>query len=249
VIACVKNLNLVFKRLKIKQQHDNLLFMAWIVVSFTFIPHLSISIKLAGDPIQYYVATEDMHPLIKTAHIRVGQGGIHKTNKELRRQFANISRIFGSNCEQCILKRKRSEISKLVAKPILSADFNPRGQVDLVDFQSVPDNEYTWIMHYQDHFTKFSVLRPLKYKKAAEVAYNLLDIFILLEAPHILQSDNGREFTANIITDLRSLWQELVIVHGKPRHPQSQGSVERANADIKEMIISWMNDNDTNPMV
>ena len=28
-------------------------------------------------------------------------------------------------------------------------------------------------------------------------------------------------------------------------HPQSQGSVERANVDIKEMIISWMNDNDT----
>jgi hypothetical protein len=88
-------------------------------------------------------------------------------------------------------------------------------------------------------------LRPLKSKKAAEVAYNLLDIFILLGASHILQSDNGRECTANIITDLRSLWQELVIVHGRPRHPQSQGSVERANADIKEMIISWMNDNVT----
>jgi hypothetical protein len=57
---------------------------------------------------------------------------------------------------------------------------------------------------------------------------------------YILQSDNGRECTANIITDLRSLWQELVIVHGRPRHPQSQGSVERANADIKEMIISWI---------
>jgi hypothetical protein len=36
-----------------------------------------------------------------------------------------------------------------------------------------------------------------------------------------------------------------LIVHGRPRHPQSQGSVEKANADIKEMIISWMNDNDT----
>ena len=137
MIACVKNINLVFKRLKIKQQHDNLIFMAWIVVSFTFIPHLSISIKLAGDPIQYYVAIEDMYPLIKTAHIGVGHGGIHITNKELRRQFANINReairIFGSKCEQCILKRKRSEISKLVVKSILSADFNSRGPVDLVD--------------------------------------------------------------------------------------------------------------------
>jgi hypothetical protein len=27
--------------------------------------------------------------------------------------------------------------------------------------------------------------------------------------------------------------------------PQSQGSVERANTEIKEMLISWMNDNDT----
>ena len=85
----------------------------------------------------------------------------------------------------------------------------------------------------------------LKSKRAADVAYNLPDIFFLLGAPHILQSDNGREFTANIITELRSLWQELVLVHGRPRHPQSQDSVERANADIKEMIISWMNDNNT----
>jgi transposase InsO family protein len=66
-----------------------------------------------------------------------------------------------------------------------------------------------------------------------------------VRAPRILQSDNGREFTANIITELRSLWQELVFVHSRPNHPQSQDSVERANADIKEMIISWMNDNDT----
>ncbi|XP_041369548.1 SCAN domain-containing protein 3-like [Gigantopelta aegis] len=38
----------------------------------------------------------------------------------------------------------------------------------------------------------------------------------------------------------------LVMVHGKPRHPQSQGSVERANGDIKDMLVAWMGDNDTN---
>jgi hypothetical protein len=36
---------------------------------------------------------------------------------------------------------------------------------------------------------------------------------------------------------------ELKLVHGKPRHPQSQGSVEWANADIKSMIISWTHEN------
>ena len=33
------------------------------------------------------------------------------------------------------------------------------------------------------------------------------------------------------------------MVHGKPRHPQSQGSVERLNCDIKDMLIAWMGDN------
>ena len=35
------------------------------------------------------------------------------------------------------------------------------------------------------------------------------------------------------------------MVHGKPRHPQSQGSVERANGDIKDMLVAWMSDNNT----
>ena len=85
---------------------------------------------------------------------------------------------------------------------------------------------------------KFNVIHPLTSKRAAEVAYQLMDIFLLFGAPHILQSDNGSEFTAQIISDLKELWPELVMVHGKPRHPQSQGSVERANYDIKDMLVA-----------
>ena len=79
-----------------------------------------------------------------------------------------------------------------------------------------------------------------------EVAHQLLDIFLLFGAPSILQSDNGSEFTAEIITELKSVWSSLVMVHGKPRHPKSKGSVERANSDIKDMLVAWMADNSTN---
>ena len=88
--------------------------------------------------------------------------------------------------------------------------------------QSMAKAQYKWIMYYQDHLTKFCVLRPLTSKRASEVAYQLLDIFLLLGAPAILQSDNGAEFTANVITEFKQMWPDLVIVHGKPRHPQSQ---------------------------
>ena len=100
-----------------------------------------------------------------------------------------------------------------------------------------------FILHYQYHLTKFAVLHPLTSKLAAEVGFQLLDIFLLFWAPHILQSDNEREFTANIIKELKDMWPDCTLVHGKPRHPQSQGSVERGNADIKDMLIIWMREN------
>jgi len=34
------------------------------------------------------------------------------------------------------------------------------------------------------------------------------------------------------------MWPELKIIHGTPRHSQSQGSVEWANEDI-ENILGW----------
>ncbi|XP_023223766.1 KRAB-A domain-containing protein 2-like [Centruroides sculpturatus] len=115
--------------------------------------------------------------------------------------------------------------------------------VDLIGFQSQPDREYKFIMVYQDHHTKFVILKSLMSKRAEEVAYNLVDIFSLLGAQSILQSDNGREFANNVVTSLKEFWPALKIVYGKPRHSQSQGSVERANQHIENMFCTWMQDN------
>ena len=73
----------------------------------------------------------------------------------------------------------------------------------------------------------------------------LLDIFCIFGAPAILQSNNGREFANSIITELAATWNGLKIVRGKPRHSQSQGSVERANRDIEDILFSWKEENCT----
>jgi IS30 family transposase len=105
-------------------------------------------------------------------------------------------------------------------------------QVDLIDMQSQADHEFKFIMVYQDHLTKFVILRAMQSKRAEEVACQLTDICLTFGAPCILHSDNGREFVNSVIAELTTLWPELKIVHGKPRHSQSQDSVERANQDI-----------------
>ena len=53
---------------------------------------------------------------------------------------------------------------------------NTRCQVDLIDMQSQPDEGYHFIMIYQDHLTKFVVLRALRTKRAEDIAYHLTDI-------------------------------------------------------------------------
>ena len=98
-----------------------------------------------------------------------------------------------------------------VVKPMIFKEFNSRRQVDLIHFQTFADGEYKFMVT-QDHLTKFVPLKALKSRKAAEVAYHLLDIFTAFGAPCILQSDNGREFVNEIIYNLKSMWPELKIV-------------------------------------
>jgi hypothetical protein len=119
-----------------------------------------------------------------------------------------------------------------------------RGQVDLINYQTFKYAGYQWILHYQDHTTKLTVLDALFNKSAVEVAYSLIkNVFAHYGVPDILQSDNGGEFVAEIVTSLNQIWPDMKIVHGRPRHPQSQGSVERANGDIETMLALWMRDN------
>jgi transposase InsO family protein len=176
-----------------------------------------------------------------------GHAGEKKTHAKLRDTYDNIPimavRACIAECERCQEKRKRKEtVSGTVVRPILVSDLNQRGQVDLVDMQSMKDGSFAFIMHYQEHLSKYHLLRPLQNKTAAEVARELLFIFLDFGAPRVLQSDNGREFTAKIIEELAKMWPELVLVNGRPRHPQTQGSVERSNGVLKDKLVAWMRD-------
>lgn len=197
------------------------------------------------DPIVVIIPVEEFFDILLQYHRATGHGGRDKMLFALKNKFyvpKPAIEIFLSLCKMCNMK-KCQQHRNIVVRPITTKDFNLRSQVDLIDFQSTPCDEYKWLMNYQDHSTKFCLLRPLKTKCATDVAMELLKIFLDFGAPHILQSDNGREFTADVIKELVHMWPDCKIVHGRPRHPQSQGSIERCNQDIENMLRAWMNDN------
>ena len=47
----------------------------------------------------------------------------------------------------------------------------------------------------------------------------------------------------SVITELSAMWDGLKIVHGKARHSQSQGSVERTNRNMEDMLMTWLQSN------
>lgn len=79
--------------------------------------------------------------------------------------------------------------------------------------QLMNQGHYKWIVVYQDHLTSFCVLGALTLKRAAEVASQLLEIFLLLGTKEIIRSHKGSEFTAAVLNELKLLWPVFAMVH------------------------------------
>ena len=191
------------------------------------------------------VTRESLFQNIKKCHERVGHSGREKTWSEVQANYSwiryDIISLFLKTCSQCSLRKPLK--NRPCGKPIISLGFLSRLQIDLIDMTSRPDQDFKWILHMRDHFSKFNWAYPLKSKRALEVADKLVDTFHLFGAPKILQSDNGKEFVAMVIKELINTWKGLVIINGRPRHPQSQGCVERGNGDLQIKLGKWMEDN------
>lgn len=185
---------------------------------------------------------ENLYDVLTKIHNDLAHPGMRAFWTEVSSRYWGIPQaITESYIKQCALcSTHKPKIKQSSSRPIVSTNFLSRVQVDLTYMGNTPDQGYKWICHMRDHFTRFSWTSPLKSKSSVEVAKVLYNVFMVFGAPLILQSDNGAEFTSSIIKELMSMWPRTKIVRGSPRHPQSQGSVERGNAILKTKLAKWM---------
>jgi transposase InsO family protein len=81
-------------------------------------------------------------------------------------------------------------------------------------------------------------LRPLPSKEALPIVEHMRRIFAEFGPCRVLHTDNGREFKNKHLEALCADWN-VKFVHGLPRKSSTQGSVERANQDIENIIMTW----------
>ena len=91
---------------------------------------------------------------------------------------------------------------------------------------------------------KICATLPVTSKRAPETHINCLISSASLELLVFYKVIMG-EFVNSVITEFSAMWDGLKMVNGKPRHSQSQGSVERANRDIENMLMTWLQSNST----
>jgi len=186
--------------------------------------------------------------------------------KRVQETYGNVTRdvckIFTDVCPHCVLAQTRKK-STAGIKPIITTGLGKRGQVDLVDFQSMPDGIFNYLLNYIDHGVKFLFSIPLVSKRATSVAMALFTIFTQIGPPELLQADNGGEFTNaahdyagravllsddfidSVITEVKNLWPDCQMVRGSPRHSESNGGVERVNQTIQKKLGAWMKTNNS----
>ncbi|XP_057571523.1 KRAB-A domain-containing protein 2 isoform X2 [Hippopotamus amphibius kiboko] len=196
--------------------------------------------------IRYYVHKEELFDILHDTHLNIGHGGRTRMLKELQGKYGNVTKevivLYLTLCKQC---HQKNPVPKraLAPKPVPFKDTDSRCQVEILDMQSNADGEFKFILYYQDHLTKFTILRPLKAKQAHEVVGVLLDIFTILGAPSVLESDSGTEFTNQVVSELSVVWPDLKVIPGKYHPGQGQGCLEQASRDVKNMLSAWMQSN------
>ena len=130
---------------------------------------------------------------------QVGYAGCKALQAKIREQgyFINFElvKLFLSHSPKHQSRLMKKTQKTLVTNPILSNEFGARGQVDLIYMRTNPDGEYNWILNYQDHFTKWLVLRPLKKRCAEEVSNVLTSIFYMLGAPNYYRVTTEKNLT------------------------------------------------------
>jgi hypothetical protein len=206
------------------------------------------NVSIDGDSHRILVTKSEVFDILHNHHVATNHlRDAKKSHLMLKQTYENIPRAaiqaFVSTCVLCAEKRKLQTSKPEGVKPIISGVVNERGQVDLIDFRSLPDGDFKWLLRYSDHFSGFSYSAALTSKSSMEVSRALLPHFLQFGAPVILQSDNGSEFMKETVNLINGLCPESKIVRGRPRHPRSQGHIERSNAVFKTRLSGWIAEN------
>jgi len=177
---------------------------------------------------------------MKMLHDDMGHFGRNRMLDLLRTRFfwpgmIDEVKAYVENCMSCI-KRKRWEPR---AELVNIKTSYPMEMVSM-DYLSLETSigGHSNILVLTDHFTRFAMAIPTKNQTAKTTAIALVDLFVNhYGLPHRLHSDNGANFTSNVIKEMCKMLgieRSTTTVY----HPSGNGQTEKFNKTLLDMLAT-----------
>lgn len=207
-----------------------------------------IKLIFAQDPPVDYDNEQKQTILRENHNELVGHLGIHRTVRRIQEHhhWTNLEQDvteFIRNCETC----QQEKLNRIRAKeqPIITdTPLNPNDKIAIDIFGTLTKTKRgnQFILSIQDQLTKYLILIPLKDQTANSIINELLDHYVyIFSAPKSALMDMGR----NVVCKLMDTFEKAFkIQHIKTTsfHPQSNGSLERTHAVVKDFIRTCTTD-------
>ena len=177
-----------------------------------------------------------------------GHAGKRKTIKQLSKRFywhkmGEDVHWWIQTCEVCQKRKCPHAWPRAPMQQFLSGMPNERVAMDIVDHLQITHDGNVCILTITDHFTKYVKAIPLPNQTAETVASAFFSAWVApFGAPHSLHTDQGSNFTSNLISELCDLLN-IYKTRTTPYHPAGNGQVERYNRTMMDLIHHEVRDN------
>ena len=195
------------------------------------------------------ITIEEFENIIKMIHDKNGHRGIKYIINEFKSKNlyckgleSNIINYI-KNCKVCS-QNKNNIFVKPPNKQIISKYPMERILLDIT-YLTYKDNKNNcikkYILNIVDHFSKFDYSFVQNSKSSKEVLDNFKIYLEKCGIPKNVQTDNGGEF---VNKEFQKFYENkgITLIHGAPRHPQSQGAVEAFNNTFKKLFSVLIHD-------
>ncbi|KAL7862550.1 hypothetical protein SRHO_G00139910 [Serrasalmus rhombeus] len=189
---------------------------------------------------QFIVPDSFKQEVLKGVHDCAGHQGQFRTLAIARQRFfwPHIDRDvrdYVRHCPRCVIGKSADPDGRA---PLESIKTTSPLEIVCIDFWCAEnrDNSSVNVLVVTDHFTRLSHAFPCKDQSAKQVAKQLWDkYFCIYGFPERIHSDQGASFESQLISELLEV-AGVRKSHTTPYHPMGNGSVERFNRTLGNMI-------------
>ncbi|KAL3279297.1 hypothetical protein HHI36_016805 [Cryptolaemus montrouzieri] len=213
----------------------------------------NITITLVNKPRIKPTSKEQIKGILKENHESTisGHSGFSRTYKRIKENYkwSNMKRDiknFIKACISCQINKRNNKPGKAPME-ITTTSERPfqRIALDIVGPLPLTELGNKFILTMQDDLTKYSYACCIPNHEAKTIADEFLKFITLFGIPETILSDNGTDFTSNVIKELNKLFK-IKHIFASPYHPQTNGSLERSHHTLKEYLKHYINESQTN---